>query len=159
MGVSDLQDAERDAQWMGVALAQAQQAANRGEVPVGAVLVRDSRIIGLGHNCPVSTADPTAHAEIVTLRDAARRATNYRLPGSVMYVTLEPCAMCAGALIHARVERVVAATPDPRTGAAGSAVQLFAPGLFNHDVCYEQGVMQAQSAAMLRAFFRGRRGR
>ena len=139
------------------ALALAQQAAALGEVPVGAVLVRAGQVVGEGHNRPIRHADPSAHAEIVALRDAASREDNYRLPGTTLYVTLEPCPMCAGALIHARVSRVVAAAPDPRGGAAGSVVNLFAQGLFNHQVEYQQGLLEPQSATMLRSFFRARR--
>ena len=146
-----------DERWMFRALSLADQAARLGEVPVGAVLVRDGRVIGQGHNQPIGHTDPSAHAEIVALRDAASRLSNYRLPDSTLYVTLEPCPMCAGALIHARVARVVAAAPDPRGGACGSVVNLFGDGMFNHRVNYRQGLLEARSAALLRAFFRARR--
>lgn len=139
------------------ALTLAAQAADVGEVPVGAILVRDGQILGHGHNQPIRAADPSAHAEIVALRDAASRVANYRLPGTTLYVTLEPCPMCAGALLHARVARVVAAAPDPRGGAGGSVVDLFTDGLFNHRIEYQQGLLEPCSAALLRGFFRSRR--
>ena len=146
-----------DMEWMRHALALAETAAGLGEVPVGAIVVRDGCIMGRGHNAPIGQSDPTAHAEIIALRDAARRVGNYRLPGATLYVTLEPCPMCAGAIVHARVARVVAATADPRGGAAGSVLDVFAPGQFNHDVRYEMGICQEESAALLRGFFRARR--
>lgn len=139
------------------ALAEAERAKVCGEVPVGAVLVRSGRLLGRGHNQPVLSSDPSAHAEIQALRDAARRVGNYRLPGSTLYVTLEPCPMCAGAILHARVARVVAATPDPRGGAAGSVVDLFAAGQFNHTVDYTCGLLGEHAADKLRTFFRSRR--
>ena len=139
------------------ALQLAERAARHNEVPVGAVLVSGNRLLGEGHNRPVSDHDPTAHAEIIALRDAGRRAGNYRFPGTTLYVTLEPCPMCAGALVHARVSRVVAATRDPRGGAAGSVLDVFAPGLFNHDVQFECGLHQPEASELLRAFFRSRR--
>ena len=139
------------------ALELAATAATRGEVPVGAVVVRDGRVIGQGHNAPIGRHDPSAHAEIMALRDAAARVENYRLPGATLYVTLEPCPMCAGAIVHTRVSRVVAAALDPRGGAAGSVMDVFAAGQFNHDVKYESGVCGEESAQLLRAFFRARR--
>ena len=146
-----------DELWMRRALLLAERAAQAGEVPVGAILVRDGRVLGQGHNQPIRAADPTAHAEIVALRDAATRVDNYRLSGSALYATLEPCPMCAGALLHARVGRVVAAAPDPRGGACGSVVDLFAEGMFNHRVEYQQGLLEPCSVALLRRFFRSRR--
>ena len=150
---------DTDKHWMLHALGLASHAGRCLEVPVGAVLVKDGRIIGAGHNQSIRTNDPCAHAEIVALRDAARREHNYRLPGSTLYVTLEPCPMCAGALIHARVARVVAATADPRGGAGGSVINLFTPGLFNHSIDYQCGLEAESSADMLKAFFRARRAR
>jgi tRNA(adenine34) deaminase len=147
----------QDLHWMHQALRRAHAAQDFGEVPVGAVLVRDGCVIGEGYNQPIGACDPSAHAEIMALRDAARRVGNYRLPSSTLYVTLEPCPMCAGALVHARVARVVAATPDPRGGAAGSAVDLFAPGLFNHDIEYAVGVLREEASSLLQGFFRVRR--
>ena len=146
-----------DERWMRRALVLAESAARLGEVPVGAVLVRDGRAIGVGHNRPIATSDPSAHAEMVALRDAAAREQNYRLPGSTLYVTLEPCPMCAGALVHARVRRIVAGARDPRGGACGSVVDLMAPGLFNHQIEYVDGLLAEESGEMLRAFFRQRR--
>ena len=139
------------------ALALASEAEAAGEVPVGAVLVADGVAIGEGFNRPIGSHDPTAHAEVVALRDAAQRLGNYRLPGATLYVTLEPCTMCAGALIHARIERLVFAASDPRTGVAGSVCNIFAAGHHNHRVVVEGGLMAAQSAEMLKAFFRLRR--
>jgi tRNA(adenine34) deaminase len=140
------------------ALALAAAAAAAGEVPVGALLVRGGEVLGEGYNRPIAAQDPTAHAEVEALRAAARRVGNYRLPGSTLYVTLEPCPMCAGALIQARVARVVFAAPDPRAGAAGSAIDLLGTGRLNHHILYTGGVLAAESAARLRAFFRARRG-
>ena len=141
------------------ALELAQSAEGAGEVPVGAVLVAsDGQIIGEGWNRPIGAHDPTAHAEIVALRAAANAAGNYRLPGTTLYVTLEPCPMCAGAIVHARVERVVFATSDPRSGAAGSVFDLLpSDERFNHYTRCEGGVLAQESADMLRRFFRVRR--
>ncbi len=139
------------------ALALAQQAAVKGEVPVGAVLVREGEVIGEGFNCPITTNDPTAHAEVMALRDAAKRISNYRLPNTTLYVTVEPCAMCAGALVHARVARVVYGTPEPKAGVADSHLSLFAAPHFNHRVCCEGGVLQEACSAMMQSFFRSRR--
>jgi tRNA(adenine34) deaminase len=144
--------------WMRAALALADRAAAEGEVPVGAVLVRDGEIIGRGWNRPIAAADPTAHAEIEALRDAAARVGNYRLPGSVLYVTLEPCPMCAGAVVHARVERVVYGAADPKGGACGSVFDLLpANRRFNHATDCTGGLLEADCADRLRAFFRARR--
>ena len=139
------------------ALALAQQAAANGEVPVGAVLVREGEVIGEGFNCPITTNDPTAHAEVMALRDAAKRISNYRLPNTTLYVTVEPCAMCAGALVHARVARVVYGTPEPKAGVADSHLSLFAAPHFNHRVCCEGGVLQEDCANLMQDFFRSRR--
>lgn len=138
----------------------AQQAAEQGEVPIGAVVVRDGAIIGEGGNRPIGDHDPTAHAEVVALRDAARRVGNYRLPGTTLYVTLEPCPMCAGAMVHARVGRVVYAASDPRSGAAGSVFDLLpSDGRFNHRTEAEGGLLAEACGELLRDFFRRRRGR
>ena len=140
------------------ALELGRQAEARGEVPVGAVVVVEGEIVGEGFNQPIGLHDPTAHAEVMALRDAARRLGNYRLPGSSLYVTLEPCPMCAGAIVHARVERVVFAAPDPRSGAAGSMFDLLpSDQRFNHATACEGGLLADESAALLRAFFRARR--
>ncbi len=148
---------EADRYWMQAALQLADEAARGGEVPVGAVLVMHNRLIGQGANGPIARLDPSAHAEILALRDAARQQGNYRLPGSTLYVTLEPCVMCAGAIFNARVARVVFAASDAKTGACGSVVNLFAhPGLNHHaQIC--AGVEAEASIARLRAFFAARR--
>ena len=143
---------------MRAALAEAAKAAAAGEVPVGAVLVRDGAIIARGWNRPISACDPTAHAEIVALREAAAAEGNYRLPGCELYVTLEPCAMCVGALVHARLARIVYGARDPKTGACGSIVDLPALGQWNHHGVFEGGVMADECAAILRRFFADRRG-
>lgn len=142
---------------MGEALALAAEAARAGEVPVGAVVVRAGRVIGRGFNRPITSSDPTAHAEIVALREAAAAEGNYRLPGCELYVTLEPCAMCVGAMIHARIARVVYGARDPKTGACGSIVDL--PGLanFNHHGRFEGGVLAQECGDLLRRFFAERR--
>jgi len=140
------------------ALALAGEAAAAGEVPVGAVVVKDGRVIGRGYNRPISSADPTAHAEIVALREAAAAEGNYRLAGCELYVTLEPCAMCVGAMVHARLARVVYGAKDPKTGACGSIVDL--PGIahWNHHGRFEGGLLADECAGVLRSFFAGRRG-
>jgi len=146
-----------DEHWMQWALALAREAQAAGEVPVGAVLVRDGAVLGEGSNGPIQRADPTAHAEILALRDAARRLDNYRLAGSTLYVTMEPCTMCAGALVHARVARLVFGAAEPRAGAvASSARVLDNPGL-NHRVAVSGGVLAEECAALLRGFFAARR--
>ncbi|MEO5692430.1 MAG: tRNA adenosine(34) deaminase TadA [Usitatibacter sp.] len=139
------------------ALELAAQAAAEGEVPVGAVVVRDGRVIGRGYNRPISTADPTAHAEIVALREAAGAERNYRLPGCELYVTLEPCAMCVGAMVHARVARIVYGARDPKTGACGSIMDLPAQANFNYHGRFEGGVLAQECGDLLRHFFAERR--
>ncbi|MGB5450494.1 MAG: tRNA adenosine(34) deaminase TadA [Sedimenticolaceae bacterium] len=149
---------EADQAFMRRALELAQCAEQAGEVPVGALVVAEYEIIGEGWNRPISSHDPTAHAEIVALRAAADACRNYRLPGTSLYVTLEPCVMCAGAIVHARVDRVIYAATDPRSGAAGSAFDLLpSDQRFNHYTRCEGGLLAEESAAMLRAFFRTRR--
>jgi len=150
---------EDDLRFMRDALCQAEAAGAAGEVPVGAVLVLDGEIVGQGYNQPISGHDPSAHAEIMALRDAARRLGNYRLPGSTLYVTLEPCAMCCGAIMHARVERVVFGARDPKTGAVGSVVDLFAEARLNHHATVQGGVLAEECGALLSAFFASRRGK
>ncbi|MCU7796712.1 MAG: tRNA adenosine(34) deaminase TadA [Candidatus Thiodiazotropha sp. (ex Myrtea spinifera)] len=140
------------------ALELAERAWEEGEVPVGAVIVLDGEIIGQGWNRPIASHDPTAHAEIMALRDAAAKIGNYRLCKSTLYVTLEPCPMCAGAIVHARVERVVYAAPDPKGGAAGSVFDLLpTDDRFNHRVRVEHGVLEQESSVLLKNFFRHRR--
>mgnify|MGYP001570793618 FL=1 len=133
-------------------------AAQAGEVPVGAVVVGDGRIVGRGFNAPILRHDPTAHAEIQALRDAAGTLGNYRLVGCTLYVTLEPCAMCAGAIMHARIARVVFGARDPKTGACGSVVDLFAEQKLNHHAVVQGGMLAEECGEMLSAFFRERRG-
>ena len=140
------------------ALMLAQRAMAEGEVPVGAVVVLDGRIVGEGWNRPISTNDPTAHAEILAMRDAATRLGNYRLCETSLYVTLEPCPMCAGAIVHARVRRVIYAATDPKGGAAGSVFDLLPTDQrFNHQVSVEGGLLDQQSSDLLKDFFRQRR--
>ena len=146
-----------DADFMREALALAAQAASAGEVPVGAVVVREGRVIGRGFNRPITSNDPTAHAEIVALREAAAAEGNYRLPGCELYVTLEPCAMCVGAMVHARIGRIVYGTRDPKTGACGSIVDLPALTAWNHHGRFEGGVLADECGAVLRRFFAARR--
>jgi tRNA(adenine34) deaminase len=146
-----------DTECMQRALALAREAAAAGEVPVGAVLVREGEILGDGRNQPIAQHDASAHAEMVALRAAGQAAQNYRLPGSTLYVTLEPCPMCAGALVHARVERVVFAAADPRTGAGGSVFDLMRDARLNHRCVVEGGLLEDESAALLREFFAARR--
>ncbi len=143
--------------FMRVALELAGAAARAGEVPVGAVVVKDGEVIGRGSNRPIGARDPTAHAEIVALREAAQRLGNYRLPGCELYVTLEPCAMCVGAMMHARLARVVFGASDPKTGACGSVVDLPAVEGLNHHARFEGGVLAQECGAVLRDFFAERR--
>ena len=146
-----------DAHWMGLALEQARLAAAAGEVPVGAVVVRNGQLIASGRNAPIAGHDPTAHAEVVALREAARVLGNYRLDGCTLYVTLEPCAMCSGAMLHARLDRVVFGAPDPRTGVAGSVLNLFANTQLNHQTRLQGGVCADEGAQLLKDFFKPRR--
>lgn len=149
--------ADRDRRWMQRALELARRAAAVGEVPVGAVLVRDDEAIGEGWNRSIGACDPTAHAEVLALRTAATRIGNYRLVGSTLYVTLEPCPMCAGAIVHARVVRVVFGAADPRTGAAGTVFDLLRSTQLNHRAEVVGGVLAEDCGALLREFFRARR--
>lgn len=139
------------------ALALADLAAERGEVPVGAVVVRDGELLGEGFNQVISAADPTAHAEIVALRDAARAVGNYRLPGARLYVTLEPCTMCAGAMVHARIAELVFGAREPRAGVICSRAEQFDVPWYNHRVNWRGDILAEQSSARLQAFFRARR--
>lgn len=148
-----------DEEFMGLALDLARQAGAAGEVPVGAVVVLDGEVVGRGWNQPIGRHDPTSHAEIMALRDAAQLLGNYRLPGSTLYVTLEPCAMCAGAIMHARVGRVVFGARDPKTGVAGSVIDLFAEARLNHHASVDGGILAEQCGALLSGFFAARRGR
>jgi tRNA(adenine34) deaminase len=148
-----------DQHFMREALDLARQAAALDEVPVGAVVVVEGDIVGRGFNQPISRHDPTAHAEIMALRDAAKRLGNYRLLGSTLYVTLEPCVMCTGAIMHARVGRVVFGARDPKTGAAGSVVDLYAENRLNHHADIEGGVLAEECGGLLSDFFAARRSR
>ncbi len=144
---------------MGLALDLARQAGAAGEVPVGALVVLDGKVVGRGWNQPIGRHDPTSHAEIMALRDAAQRLGNYRLPGCTLYVTLEPCAMCGGAIMHARISKVVFGARDPKTGVAGSVIDLFAETRLNHHASLVGGVLSDQCGALLSGFFAARRGR
>ena len=152
-----MNQAELDHQFMEQAIEQAQLAATANEVPVGAVLVRDGKVISRGFNQPISHHDPSAHAEMLALREAARVEANYRLPGTTLSVTLEPCAMCSGAILHARVERLVFGALDPKTGAAGSVLDVFSSKEINHQTSVEGGVMSEECGQLLRSFFKERR--
>ena len=146
-----------DAYWMQQALDLAREAWNAGEVPVGAVVVADGKIVGRGYNQPISSHDPTAHAEVMALRDAAGQLANYRLPGATLYVTMEPCVMCAGAILHARVARVVYGAKEYKTGAHGSIMDVFAEPRLNHHCEIVGGVLADECAAMISGFFEARR--
>lgn len=150
-------DTVSDHYFMGEALKEAARAAALGEVPVGAVVVREGDIVGRGANAPVGSGDPTAHAEILALREAARTLGNYRLPECRLYVTLEPCLMCAGAIQHARIAHLVYGASDPKTGACGSVVDVFAEARLNHHAQVTGGVRAGESAALLKDFFAARR--
>lgn len=143
--------------WMEKALQLARQAEQIGEVPVGALLVKDDSIIGYGFNQSISTHDPCAHAEVIALRQAGKKLQNYRLVDTTMYVTLEPCAMCAMSMVHARIKTLVFATREPRTGASGSLYQLLQHSGHNHQIDIIEGVLQQESAQMLKSFFKARR--
>lgn len=146
-----------DEDFMRIALTAARQAGEQGEVPVGAVLVREGEIIATGFNQPIAGHDPTAHAEIAALRAGAQKLENYRMPGCALYVTLEPCAMCAGAMMHARLARVVYGAADPKTGACGSVVNLFAEDQLNHHTSVTGGVLATECSTLLSEFFAARR--
>ena len=146
-----------DRMWMHRALELARRAEREGEVPVGAIVVKGAEVVGEGWNRPISSHDPTAHAEIVALRAAAMTVENYRIPGATLYVTLEPCPMCVGAMIHARVDRLVFGAFDPKTGAAGSAFELAQSERHNHRLQIEGGLLEAECSDLLKRFFRARR--
>lgn len=152
-------DSERegDEQWMRLALEEARRAASEGEVPVGAVIVRQGRVIARSHNQPISRHDPTAHAEILAIREASEKIKNYRLTGMALYVTLEPCIMCAGAILQARLARLVFGTADPKSGAVSSLYRLLQDGRLNHSVEVTGGILQASCAEILSGFFREKR--
>lgn len=148
---------ETDKSMMREALHLAQKALSAGEVPVGAVVVKDGEIVGRGWNKPISNNDPTAHAEVTAMRDAGMRLDNYRLPGCTLYVTLEPCVMCAGAIMHARISRVVYGARDPKTGVCGSVINLFGESRLNHHAEVKGGLMAEACSACLSEFFKARR--
>lgn len=148
---------DSDKDWMRQALSLARRAEAEGEVPVGAVLVRDGEVLGEGWNHPIGGCDPTLHAEVHAIREAARASGNYRLTGATLFVTLEPCAMCAGAIVHARIARVVYGADDPKTGAVHSVFRLLDTNPANHRVAHEGGLLAPECAALLQAFFAARR--
>ena len=150
-------DRSQEERFMREALALAALGAERGEVPVGAVLVVDGEIVGRGFNCPISSHDPSAHAEMVAIRDAAQALSNYRLPGSTLYVTLEPCSMCSGLIVHSRIGRVVYGATEPKAGVVESRGRFFEQGFLNHRVLVEGGLLAAECGAILSEFFRLRR--
>ena len=152
-----MKQVELDRQFMQQALEQAGLAALAGEVPVGAVIVRNGKVIARAFNQPITKHDPSAHAEMLALRQAALSEENYRLPGATLYVTLEPCTMCAGAMLHARVDRIVYGAADSKTGAAGSVLDVFSSKQINHQTIVEGGVMAQECGQLLRDFFKERR--
>jgi len=155
--VSEPEQDERDRHWINHALKLARRAEEEGEVPVGAVIVRDNKLISEGWNQPIKGHDPTAHAEVMALRAAGRAELNYRLSGATLYVTLEPCVMCVGAITHARIKRVVYGADDPRAGAAGSAFSLLGSNQFNHSLEVQSGILADECGEILRNFFKARR--
>jgi tRNA(adenine34) deaminase len=156
-GPSGIAPTEADQHWMAAALHQAVRAAGRGEVPVGAVVVRDGRALARACNASIATHDPSGHAEVRALRAAGRRAGNHRLPGAVLYVTVEPCAMCMGAAVQARIARLVYGCADPKGGAAGSLFDLTNDARLNHRMTVTSGVSAEEARALLQQFFRARR--
>jgi tRNA(adenine34) deaminase len=148
-----------DEQFMRAALDLAREAGSLGEVPVGAVVVKDGEIVGRGFNQPIGRHDPTAHAEVMALRDAAKTLGNYRLPSCTLYVTLEPCVMCSGAIMHARIARVVFGATDPKTGVAGSVINLYTEERLNHHAQIEGGVLAGECGTLLSSFFAARRNK
>jgi tRNA(adenine34) deaminase len=150
---------ENDSAFMRQALALAKQAADTEEVPVGAVVVADGKVIGRGFNCPISASDPTAHAEIVAMRDAAERIGNYRLSGCELFVTIEPCTMCLGAMLHARIKRVVFGAREPRAGAFVSNPMLMDADHFNHKIEWSEGVLGEHCSELIKNFFKRRRSK
>ena len=155
--MSESNQHEHDQYWIRYALNLAEKAQDEGEVPVGAVIVRDDKLVSEGWNQPIASSDPTAHAEIVALRAAGVAESNYRLPGTTLYVTLEPCVMCVGAIVHARIERLVYGAKDPRAGAAGSVFSLLGSDQFNHSVQVEGGILAEECGAILKNFFKQKR--
>lgn len=154
-----LQDTSRDEDeyWMRQALLHAEKAATKGEIPVGAVLIHQNGLLAAAGNSPISRQDPTAHAEILVMRHAAEQLQNYRLPGTTLYVTLEPCIMCMGAMIHARIDRLVYGAADPKTGAAASVYAIGSDGCLNHRIEISSGILAERCSTLLKTFFKARR--
>ena len=146
-----------DEKWMRIAIEEANLAMDKNEVPVGAVLVKDDTLIAQAHNKPITKNDPTAHAEIQLLRKAGEQQKNYRLPESTLYVTLEPCTMCFGAMVHARIDRIVYGASDPKTGVCGSRMNLNEENFFNHKISITSGILEKESSELLKLFFKTRR--
>ena len=147
----------KDEKWMKIALNEANLAMNENEIPVGAVLVKNDTLIAQAHNKPITKNDPTAHAEIQLLRKAGEQQKNYRLPESTLYVTLEPCTMCFGAMVHARIDRIVYGASDPKTGVCGSRMNLNEENFFNHKISITSGILEKESSELLKLFFKSRR--
>ena len=147
----------KDEKWMQIAIKEAKLAMRENEIPVGSVLVQNEKIIAQAHNQPIKNNDPTAHAEIQALRKAGKQQTNYRLGGCTLYATLEPCAMCFGAMIHARIERIVFGALDPKTGVCGSCIDLNKESFFNHKISITGGVLDKECSDLLRLFFKSKR--
>lgn len=157
MNITEEKKIQADQFWMRKALACAGESARLGEIPVGAVLITKDRLLAASGNTPITTTDPTAHAEILVLRAGAEKLQNYRLPGTTLYVTLEPCIMCMGAIIHARISRLVYGATDPKTGAAGSIYNIGRDGLLNHNIEISGGVLQDECGLLLKDFFKSKR--
>ena len=147
----------KDEKWMKIAISEANLAKNKGEIPVGAVLIQNDKLIAKAHNQPILNHDPTAHAEVEVLRKAGKKLKNYRLSGSTLYVTLEPCIMCLGAIMHARIERVVFGALDPKTGVCGSKADLTSEEFFTHKVIVVGGVLEEENKEILQSFFKSKR--
>jgi tRNA(adenine34) deaminase len=146
-----------DEKWMQIAIQEAIKAEKMGEVPVGSIIIQNNQIIAKAHNCPISKNDPTAHAEIEVLRKAGKKLQNYRLPKTTLYVTLEPCAMCLGAMVHARVDRIVFGALDPKSGVCGTSTDLTSGTFFNHRILISHGILEQECKALLEGFFKLRR--
>ena len=146
-----------DEKWMKIAISEANLANDEGEIPVGAVIIQNNKLIVKAHNQPIINHDPTAHAEVEALRKAGRKLKNYRLSGSTLYVTLEPCAMCLGAMMHARIERIVFGASDPKTGVCGSKADLTSETFFNHRIKVQGGVLEKETKNLLQSFFKSKR--
>ena len=146
-----------DEKWMKIAISEANLANDEGEIPVGAVIIQNNKLIVKAHNQPIINHDPTAHAEVEALRKAGRKLKNYRLSGSTLYVTLEPCAMCLGAMMHARIERIVFGASDPKTGVCGSKADLISETFFNHRIKVQGGVLEKETKNLLQSFFKSKR--